>query len=38
MQNGVAGYMPNGGSEAAATGDSVAADVLGLGLDVFSLL
>ena len=37
MQNGVAGYMPNGGSEAAAD-DSAAAAVLGFVLDVLSLL
>lgn len=37
MQNGVAGYIPNGSSEAAAD-DSVAAGVLGLVLDVLSLL
>ena len=38
MQNGVAGYIPNGGSEAAASDDSVAAAVLGLVQSVLSLL
>jgi hypothetical protein len=38
MQNGVAGDMHTGSSEAGAAGDSVAADVLGLVLGALSLL
>jgi hypothetical protein len=38
MHTGVAGYIPNGGSEAAATDDSVAAGVVALVQSVLSLL